>query len=244
MTSGSPVSLQGLTSFKAIVGYELRQTVLDIWSAGSSHPVARLAKTGPLLRPGAYGLYTGPGLSEVTAHVTPSGAQYPDGTPIGIVNLGGGRHADGAIQPLSGARHSYVVHNPARWRIVQPGLPPLPGEAVGSTRLHHNRLTDFIERAVFPFDIVPYPIPNLLALMRFRFSAPGSAGFTVKFRVGQSRIQVTMADPHLDRRLIFACLTALAALNMWTPRGELVDMAAPFRRHRRDRGPATPPASP
>lgn len=230
--------------FTATVGYELRQTVLDIWPPGSPQPVARLAKTGPLLTPAAYELYTGPVLREVTAHVTPSGAQYPDGTPIGIVNLSGGRRADGAIQPLSGARHSYVLYNPAQWRIVQAGLPPLTGEAVGSTRLHHNRLSDFMERTVFPFDIVPYPVPDLLALMRFRFSAPGSAGFTVKYRVGRPRIQVTVVDPRLDRRLVLACLTALAMLNMWTPRGELVGMAAPFRPHRRDRGPGAPSALP
>lgn len=243
MTPGSPASLQDLTSFEATVSYELRQTVLDIWPPGSPQPAARLSKTGPLLRPAAYELYTGPGLREVTAHVTPSGAQYPDGTPIGIVNLSGGRRADGAIHPMSGARHSYVLHNPAQWRIVQPGLPPLTGAAAGSTWLHRNRLTDFMERTVILSDI-PYPIPDLLALMRFRFSAPGSAGFTVKFRVGRSRIQVTVADPRLDRRLVFACLTALTALTMWTPRGGLVDMAAPFRRHRRDRGPAGPPTSP
>lgn len=244
MIPGADASLEDLTSFDAAVGYELRQTVLDIWSVGSPQPIARLAKTGPLLRPGAYALYAGRGLTEVTAHVAPSGAQYPNGTPIGIVNLSGGRRADSAIHPLSGSRHSYVVHNPARWRVVQAGLPPLTGEAVGGTRLHHNLLSDFLETASFPFDVIPYPVPEILALMRFRFSAPGSAGFTVKYRVGQSRIRVNVADPRLDRRLTLAFLTALATLNMWTPRGELVSMAAPFRRHSLDRGPAAPPPSP
>ncbi|WP_460348048.1 hypothetical protein [Actinoallomurus acanthiterrae] len=55
---------------------------------------------------------------------------------------------------------------------------------------------------------------------------------------------MTVADARLDRRLVFACLTALVALNMWTPRGELAAMAAPFRRRRRDRRPAGPPTSP
>ncbi|GAB3976559.1 hypothetical protein GCM10029978_063760 [Actinoallomurus acanthiterrae] len=146
MTAGSPPSLQDLTSFEATVGYKLHQTILEIWHRDTPRPVARLAKTGPLLRPAAYELCTGQGLTEVTAHVTPSGAQTPDGTLIGIVNLSGERQADDFIQPLSGTRHSDVVHNPAQWRIVQAGLPPLTGEAVGSTQLHHNRLTDFLDR--------------------------------------------------------------------------------------------------
>jgi hypothetical protein len=220
-------------SFEATVDYGLHQTVLEIWSPGSRGPVARLAKTGPLLRPAAYELFAGP---EVTAHVSPSGAQYPDRRPIGIVNLSGGRRPDAYVQPLSGARHQYVAHNPARWCVVQPGLPRLTGAALGATRLYHNRLSDVQERT-FVLNELPYPVPRLLAPMGFRFSAPDSAGFTVRYRYGRSRIRVLVADARLDRRLVFACLTALAELNMWTPRGELTGMAAPFRRHRRDRGP-------
>ena len=229
------MSLHNLTTFKATVDHRLHETVVDILAPGTRQPVARLAKAGPMIRPGAYVLLTGPGLAEVTAHLTPSGAQHVDGAPIGVINLSGSARTDAAIHPLNGSRHSPVVHNPARWRVVQPGLPVLTGKALGSTRLHHNRIADLQDRPYL--DMIPYPVPNLLMLMRFRFSAPDSAGFTVQYRRGRPHIEVTVNEPRLDRRLVFAAITALIATNMWSPGEELTGMLAPFRRKSRDRMP-------
>lgn len=225
MSGDLPPLIQGLTTCAVTVGYRLDQTVLDVWRPEQPRPVARLAKNGPIRARAAYQLFVGPELNQVAGQVSPSGALDVTGAPVGLVNLSGGRVADGDIHPMSGARHSYVVHNPAQWRIVQTGLPLLTGEAVGrATRMCFNRLTDLGERTGFEL-----PTPDFLVTLHFRYGAPESPGFAVKVSQRKARFDVTIEDPRIDRRLVFACLTAMAALLMWNPKREAVDMASPFR---------------
>ncbi len=225
MTGDQQPTLQALTSFTASVGYDSRQTVLTVSGPGLPQPVAQLAKVGPVRARAAYELFTGPALNRPAGQVTPSGAQNTDGTAVGIVNLSAGRVADRDIHPMSGARHTYVVHNPALWRVVPTGSPPLTGHAVGrATRLCFNRLTDLSERTG-----IGLWTPDFLVSLTFQFSAPDSAGFTVTRLARRARFEVTVADPLLDRRLVLACLTAMTALITWTARAELTDMTSTFR---------------
>jgi hypothetical protein len=218
--------LAALTSFAVAVDFGRDQTVLDVIQPGLARPVARLVSAAPLRRRAAYQLFTGPDLTQVTGQISPSGALHPDGRPVGIVNLSGGRVADAEIHPMSGAQHAYVVQNPALWRVLQTGRPPLTGEAVGrGTRLLFNKLTDFSEQSWL--DIRP---PDFLVALTFRFAAADSAGFTVRRAARRPRFEVTVADPEIDRSLVLACLTAMTKLITWTPRQEAANMAAPLRR--------------
>jgi hypothetical protein len=221
-----PADLQALTAFTVTVGYHLNQTIMDVYPAGAAQPVARIVKDGPIRARVAYQVLAGPGLSQPAGQVSPSGALRADGSPAGIVNLSGGKVPDAKIHPMSGARHSYVEHSPTRWHIAQPSLPPLTGRAANlRTRLCFNRLADLVRWIGF----IVWP-PDLVVPLTFRFDGPGSAGFTVRRPALRARFDVTADDPRLDRRLILACLAAMAAGHVWVPKRELVDMASPFRR--------------
>ena len=227
MSTDRPRALPGLASFTAVIGFHADRTVLEAYPPGTTRPVARLVKAGPLRTRAAYELFTGPDLREVTGTVSPSGVVDVDGTPIGIVNLSGGRKADAEIHPLSGARHSYVVGNPLVWRVATAGMPVLVGHAGDrATRLTFNRVTGFINRLG-----VPAPTPGTVRPMTYEYLAPDSPGFTVRQAAGwKPRFEVTVADARVDPRMIFAVLTALAIHTVWTPRGEIIDSLAPFRR--------------
>jgi hypothetical protein len=209
-----------LSAFTVIVRYRWRRATLEVRSQGSARPVARLLKNGSRRARVAYELYVGPGLTQAGGHITASGAQDAAGWPVGIVNLSGGRVADDAIHPLSGARHGYVRHHPTQWRVVQRGMPPLRGTAEGRvTRLLFNRLTARADHLGGLDDVLWQlnPIPALalglgvfVAPLTFRFSGGNSAGFRVKVAGGRRRLDVQVDEPRLDRRLVLACVTALA----------------------------------
>jgi len=227
VTSDRRRTLPELTSFTATVGFSADRTVLEVYPPGASQPVARLVKAGPLRARAAHELFTGRDLREVTGTVSPSGALDADGTPVGIVNLSGGKKPDAAIHPMSGARHSYVVGNPLQWRVVQAGLPALAGQAGDrATRLTFNPVTGFISRLG-----IAAPTPGIVRPMTFEYLASDSPGFTIRQAAGwKPRFEVTVADARVDPRMIFAVLTALAIHTVWTPRGEIIDSLAPFRR--------------
>ena len=228
MTTDNPLAaVQALTAFTVTVGYHRDQTVLDIHQPGAEQPVARMVKAGPIRARAAYELFTGPALDRVAGQLSPSGALHTDGTPVGVVNLSGGRVADASIHPMSGARHSYVVADPTVWRVVPVGLPPLVGHAADrQTRFCFNRLTKLWEKVGFGIWV------DAFIALTFDFRAPDSAGFRVKRAGGgRARFEVSVADPRIDRRMVLACLAAMAALLTWTPRREAVDAVSPFRRN-------------
>jgi hypothetical protein len=68
--------------------------------------------------------------------------------------------------------------------------------------------------------------------MTLHYGTADSAGFSVTTRMvsWQGRFEVAIADPRVDRRLVLACLTALAALVLWTPRREDISSISPFRK--------------
>jgi len=227
MTAERPRTLPELTAFTATIGVHADRTVLEVYPPGATVPVARLVKAGALRARAAYELFTGPDLREVTGTVSPSGAVGADGTPVGIVNLSGGTKPDAQIHPMSGARHGYVVGNPLLWRVVQAGMPALAGRAGDrATRLTFNPVTGFINRLG-----IPAPTPGILRPMRFEYVAADSPGFTITQAAGwKPRFEVAVADSRVDRRMVFAVLTALAVHTVWTVRGEVIDSTAPFRR--------------
>jgi hypothetical protein len=221
VANDQPAQLQALTSFTVTVGYHHDKTTLDVRRPDLAQPVARMVKAGPIRARAAYELLTGPGLDQHAGQLSPSGALCPDGTPVGIVNLSGGRVADADIHPMSGARHSYVVADPTVWRVVQAGLPPLVGHATDRrTRLNYNRLTRIWDRV--GFEIVVDTVLASLMAMSFDFRAPDSAGFRVKLAGGwRARFEVAVADSRVDRRMVLACVSAMAARITWTPRREV-----------------------
>jgi hypothetical protein len=227
VTSDRSRALPELTSFTATVSFAAGRTVVEVYPPGAPQPVARLVKAGAPRARAAYELFTGPGLRDVTGTVSPSGALDADGTPVGIVNLSGGKKPDAEIHPMSGARHSYVVGNPMLWRVVQAGMPALAGHAGDrATRLTFNPMTGFINRLG-----IPAPTPGIVRPMTFEYLAQDSPGFTIRQAAGwKPRFEVTVADSRVDRRMIFAVLTALAIHTVWTLRGEAIDSTAPFRR--------------
>jgi len=230
MTSDHLPAWQALTSFSANVGHELDRTWLDVYPPGRARPVARMVKAGPVRARAAYQLFAGPALDQGAGQLSPSGALDVDGRPIGIVNLSGGRVADEDIHPMSGARKSSVVHKPLRWRVVQAGLPPLTAEAVGvAAKTGAGRVADFVDWLG-----VWLPTPGLVAPVTIRYRAAASAGFavTVPPSILTEWFQVVVADPRLDRRMVFACLTAMVALTGGIPRSGLINMAAQLRRRR------------
>lgn len=224
----TPDPLGAFTEFTATVGFAANKTTLDVLAGADQTLLARLEKTGDVRKPAAYQLFPGADLARDIAHLTPSGAQDETGAPIGIVNLSDGTKPDADIQPMSGARHGYVQHDPTRWAVVQPGLPRLTGEAADrATKMTFNRITGFLSRQG-----ILVPTPGLVAPMTVHYRAQDSAGFTVTTRMvsWQGRFEVTVADPGVDRRLVLACLTALTALVLWTPRREGISSISPFRR--------------
>jgi hypothetical protein len=226
VTTDRPRALPELTTFTATVGVHADRTVLQVYPPGATVPVARLVKAGALRARAAYELFTGPDLREVTGTVSPSGAVDADGTPVGIVNLSGGSKPDAEIHPMSGARHTYVVRDPLLWRVVQAGMPALAGRAGDrATRLAFNPVTDFIKRHG-----IPAPTPGIVRPMRFQYVASDSPGFTIVQAAWRARFEVAVADSRVDRRMVFAVLSALAIHTVWTVRGEIIDSTAPFRR--------------
>ncbi|WP_225846505.1 hypothetical protein [Streptomyces sp. HPF1205] len=229
MAGDEAAELQSLTSFSAEVTLSSERTTLDIRTADGSPPVARMTKAGALRQRAAYELFTGPDLKTAAGTLSASGALDAGGAPVGIVNLSGGRKADSEIHPLSGGLTTYASDNPTKWRVVQPGLPPLVAEGTDpGARLSYNKVTDAMDRLGFGVKV-----PDYLAPMTFRFSAAGCAGFTVTLTSRKSRLDVTVHDPRVDRRLILSCLAALALKVMETPRREATEAGSLFRRLRK-----------
>jgi hypothetical protein len=229
VTGDEAAGLQALTSFSAVVTLSADRTTLDIRSSDELPPVARMTKAGALRRRAAYELFTGPDLTTAAGTLSASGALAADGTPVGIVNLSGGRKSDADVHPLSGGLTAYALDNPTKWRVVQPGLPGLAAEPVDpAARLSYNKVTDAMDRIGFGVKV-----PDYLAPMTFRFHAPGCAGFTVTLTSRKARMDVTVQDPRVDRRLVLAVLAALALKVMETPRREVTDAGSLFRRRRK-----------
>jgi hypothetical protein len=219
-----PSRLQSLTSFGATVILRTDRTVLDILPAGASQPVARMTKVGALRKRAAYELWTGPQLTSPAGQLSASGAMDIAGTPVGIVNLSGGKKADVDIHPLSGGLRSYASDNPTKWRVIQPGLPPLNVRALDRrTRRRHNRAAEVV-------DTIGLPNPYAFGPQAFGFSGPGCAGFTVTLYASKSRMDITVHDQRVDRRLILACLAALTLKCMDNMRGDITDLLSYFRR--------------
>lgn len=221
----TPDPFATLTDFTATVDFAVDRTSLEVTAGGV---VARLVKAGDVRKRAAYQLFASQNPERDIAHLTPSGAEDLSGAPIGIVNLSGGARPDTDIQPMSGARHTYVRDDPTEWAVVQPGLGRLTGEADGAaTKLTFNRVTRFLGRQG-----VPVPTPGLVAPMTVCYRSPESPGFTVTTRMVsmRGRFEVAIADPRVDRRLVLACLTALTAVVLWTPRREGISSISPFHR--------------
>jgi hypothetical protein len=228
VTLGLPTQFPTLTTFTAKPSLHLDRTTLDIRPTGESEPVVRLSKPGSLRRRLAYEVFTGPQLQVPAGQVTAGGALDTDGTPLGIVNLTGGRIPDHDLHPLKGGPVSAIHDNPAKWRVVQPGLPALTGARQGmSTWVRFNPVTAFLERQGLYLWYL-----GLFAPMRFRYRGPGSPGFTVGLRPTPARFDVTIHDPRIDPRLTFASVAALAQLVMTNPQSEVVDTVALFRRRK------------
>lgn len=219
MGGDETAALQALTSFTVVVGLHKDRTDLDVLAAEGQPPVARMSKTGPLRKRAAYELFTGPDLKTLAGTMSASGGLDAAGTPFGIVNLTGGKVPDAEVHPLSGGLRSEVTGNPTRWRVVQPGLPPLAGRAVDrATQLRFNAVTDAAGRIgadVWMPDYVLQPV--------FQYSAPGCEGFTVKLKSRTARLEVTAHDARVDRRLIMAVSAALALLVMEHGRKDLTN---------------------
>lgn len=225
MLGDEAAELQALTSFSARVGLHRNETTVHIHPSGGLPPVARMTKAGPLRKRAAYELSVGPGLKTPAGTLSASGALDAADVPVGIVNLTGGRVADRDIHPLTGGMRGPVSDNPTRWRVLQPGLPPLAGLATNTaTRLRYNAVTDAAERigaGLWMPDYVLHPT--------FRFSGPGCDGFTVTLLSRKSRLDVTVHDPHVDRRLVLACLAALILRAMQHPRRDVMDALPRWR---------------
>jgi hypothetical protein len=216
--------LQSLTSFGATVVQHPDRTVLDIVPAGASQPVARMTKVGALRKRAAYELLIGPQLTTPAGQLSASGALDAAGNALGIVNLSGGKKADADIHPLSGGHHTYASGNPTKWRVIQPRLPPLAVRGMDRrTRRRYNRAAELV-------DTIGLPNPYALGPQTFGFSGPGCAGFTVTLDSGKSRLDVTVHDQRVDRRLILACLAALTLSCMDNMRREVTEVLTYFRR--------------
>lgn len=223
MAVDEDAELRALTSFSAIVRLHTDRTILDVQPMGGASPVARMSKVGARRKRAAYELFTGPGLKTVAGQLSASGALDAEGRSLGIVNLTAGRVPDADVHPLRGGLRPDTVSDPTRWRVIQPGLPPLSGHAVDrAARLNYNRVTGAMEKVGFGIRM------DYAGLLTFRFSAPGCGGFTAAVASRKSRLDVTVHDQRVDRRLVLACLAALTLKVMQTARGEAVDMASYF----------------
>ncbi|MBM9503951.1 hypothetical protein [Actinacidiphila acididurans] len=216
---GADAELRALTSFGAAVGLHRNRTVLEVRPSPNAPAMARLSKVGPLRKRAAYELFAGPGLTAVVGTLSESGGLDGTGTPFGIVNLTGGKVADADVHPLHGGLRTTTVADPTRWRVVQPGLPPLTGHAVDRVaKLNFNRVSGAMDRIGFGFRL------DYAGLMTFRFAAPDCAGFNVAVVSRAARLDVTVHDPRVDNRLVLACLAALTLKVLQTARGEAVDL--------------------
>lgn len=208
MIAEGPAGLQALSSFRAEVERRRDRTTLDIRPVGgSAAPVARMTKVGPPAKRAAYELFTGPGLDVAAGLLTASGGVDAHEAPFGIVNLSAGELADAQIHPLSGGLRAYASENPTAWRVVQPGLPALTGEAANRDTQRAFRRGP-VSDAIAKIGITPLWLPvRRRPLLEFRFSAPGCEGFRVAMK--GERFDVEVLDPRVDRRLVLACLAAL-----------------------------------
>jgi hypothetical protein len=213
----TPVGLQALTSLEVTFGLHLDRTTMEISPPGGV-PAARLAKPGEIARRLAYDIFTGPGLSEPSGHLTAYGAVERDGAVIGIVNPSHGRVPDAEIHPMTGLPYGKRADNPAHWTVTQAGLPPLSGTAVGlATKLTHNRVAEFVSQQGADLWMFDYAAP-----LHFQYSAQGSAGFSVSRTPGRAKFAVTIHDERIDRRLPLAVLAAIGQYQLASPATEAV----------------------
>lgn len=210
MTDSQPGGLQALTSFTVSADYRRQETTFDIRAPGQREPAARLHKNGPVLNLDRFQVLTGPGLGELAGQVARNGAWAADGTRVGTV-----AYQTGKMDKAMDSRWLTPVPTSRlrarRWRVEQPGLPPITGAPAGlTTRLRFNPVTDgLLESDVLngqnPIDyVVPF---------RFRFDIEGAAAFEISRRAGQSRLRVSVSDPRIDRRLVFACVVFINSLH-------------------------------
>lgn len=216
MTASQPGGLQELTSFTVTAEYRRDETTFDIWAPGGHEPAARLHKRGPVLNLDRFSVLTGPGLGEPAGQVARNGAWAADGAQIGTVAYQASK-TDKALQG-PGLYKLRAKH----WRVEQAGLPPLTGGPTGLTaRLRFNPVTD----AVLNSDVLTGQNPiDYLVPFRFRFDMAGAPGFEISRRAGRSTLHVSVQDPRIDRRLVFACVVYINSLHNPTLRQTAVNL--------------------
>jgi len=223
--------LQALTSFTVTADYHQYETAFDVWAPGRSEPAARVYKPAPLMNRDPYQVLTGPGLDEPAGHVTRHGAWAADGTPVGTVEYLASR--------LEKRIKRNLLFTPERttwrFRVEQPGLPALTGHPAGlATRLRFNAVTgDLLDQnALQALGLAEYVVP-----FTFRFDAAGATGFEIGRPAGRSRVEVSVSDPRIDRRLVLACVVCVNTLYNTTVRQTATSLFPnPFRRYAPDAG--------
>lgn len=214
--------LAALTSFRATFRLHFSHTVADIYTTDGKQAVARMTKVGSLRKRSSYELFTGTALKTRDGTLTETGAVDADDVPIGVVNVTGGAKDDAEIHPLTGGMRAGVSDDITAWRVVQPGLPPLvphPANSHTARVYRPNKVADILAKFVGTPLWLPIRHPDL----RFQYKSPECDGFTVSMK--GEHMTVTVHDPRVDRRLILACLAALALKLLWTWKGEAIDAA-------------------
>ncbi|WP_225846502.1 hypothetical protein [Streptomyces sp. HPF1205] len=224
MADEEAAGLEALTSFSTAFTLHFNRTIADIlWSDGQP-PVARMVKVGPLRKRSSYQLLTGTGLQTLAGTLTETGAVDADDVPIGIVNTTAGARADSDIHPLTGGMRAGVSTAPTTWRVVQQGLPPLVGRAADEETERAFRPVNKAVELIGEF--IPVWVPVRGRHLLLQYSAPDCEGFTVGVDGPKAEhMTVTVHDPRVDRRLVLACLAALALKLVWTWKGEAIDAA-------------------
>lgn len=219
-------ALQSLTEFIVDMQFEARTTAFDVVPAGESAPIARMTGHGPTDL-AAMQVLTGPDLDTLVGLVTPNGAVAADRSPVGVVNLNPGKVSDDEIDPLKGLLLKKVKHSPEHWRIVQPGLPPLTGRAVGvASRVGFGRFT----RGITDLTGDEFRLASYLMPFHFVFKAKGSDGFSVQRPARKMQLSVSVRDSRIDRRLVLACVAAFNELSMDSVGKGMATLGAPFKR--------------
>ncbi|WP_433890388.1 hypothetical protein [Streptomyces sp. CA-111067] len=204
-TGRHTVTFQALGEFTCVPEFKRKETTFDLHVKGRSGPVARVRKAGVTdsLRP--YAVYEGPDLDQAAGWVN---AYQAGGAEGGIV---------GEVQRESRALaedHLSVSHA---------GLPALKGRPEGL----QTRVT-----RTFPVNVVAGTIgAGYVLATRYRFSAPGCAGFSVGRKQGvRSAYTVKIRDPRINRLVPLMCVVHIAEQLSGDVRQGLANMTSnPFK---------------
>lgn len=227
MAASQPAELQALTSFRITADYRRDETTFDIWAPGGREPAARLHKRGPILSREPFCVLTGPGLAEPAGRVARNVAWAADGTQVGTVAYQLTEWDKKLNKPwLSWT--PFPGLRARRWRVEQPGLPPITGGPAGLARLRFNAITDASlgSDVLGAGSVIDYVMP-----FRFEFGMEGAPGFGISRRAGRSTLHVSVHDPRVDRRLVFSCAVTINSVRNPTLRKTAVAYTTnPFRR--------------